>query len=371
MNDTVYRKLAEYLDSIPNGFPATQSGVEIKLLAKLFTPEQAALALDLKLIPEYPEQVASRTGRDPEQTAALLEEMSQRGLIRTKQAKDRTLYGLVPYVVGIFELQLEHMDEEFARLNEQYYREAFHNLLNMKPAIQRVVPIDQSIPLDIEVAHYERATTILADAASWGVLDCICRKQNQMLGQACSHPIDVCMIFSKRPNMFDDSSYIKALTREEALGVLRRAAEAGLVHTVRNAQKGTFYLCNCCTCGCSILRGVTEYGFLSAVAPSRFRVQVEEDACTGCELCVDRCQFHALSVSDGLCHVDERLCFGCGVCTMSCMDSALSLKPRPEQEVSQPPLSEYDWMMERAEARGLEQARLERVIGRYLEEKNA
>jgi hypothetical protein len=60
-DDPVYKQLAERLDTIPNGFPTTESGVELKLLAKLFTPEEAALTVQLKLTPESVEQIAERT----------------------------------------------------------------------------------------------------------------------------------------------------------------------------------------------------------------------------------------------------------------------------------------------------------------------
>ena len=36
MSDEIYRKLAKVLDTLPNGFPASESGVEIKLLKKIF-----------------------------------------------------------------------------------------------------------------------------------------------------------------------------------------------------------------------------------------------------------------------------------------------------------------------------------------------
>ena len=41
MIDTPYQRLAERLDALPNGFPPTADGVELRLLAKLFTPEEA------------------------------------------------------------------------------------------------------------------------------------------------------------------------------------------------------------------------------------------------------------------------------------------------------------------------------------------
>ena len=40
----IYRKLQEHLDKMPIGFPATESGVEIRILKHLFTPDEAELA---------------------------------------------------------------------------------------------------------------------------------------------------------------------------------------------------------------------------------------------------------------------------------------------------------------------------------------
>ncbi len=365
----VYKRLAQRLDTIPNGFPATESGVELKILAKLFAPEEAAVALRLKLTPELPEEIAERTGDSTQELEVVLSGMAGRGLIREKHSREKTSYGLMPFVVGIYELQLEHMDEEFARLFEDYYKEAFHRLLTVQPSVQRVIPVEQNVPADIEVMPYELASKLLGEAKSWGVMDCICRKQKKLIGEGCDHPLDVCMIFSKRPGTFDESEVVRALTEDEALGVLRRAEEAGLVHTVGNTQRGVFYVCNCCTCSCAILRGVAEYGIMGAVAPSGFQAHVDEALCTGCELCLDRCQFDALSVVDGCCKVDEQRCFGCGLCITACADEALSLVPRPADRVTPPPQSMPDWMKERAEVRELDMGQLEDVIGKLISKK--
>ena len=60
MSEDVYRRLAKRLDAIPNGFPATESGVELKLLAKIYTPDEAALTSQLKLLCEPPADIAAR-----------------------------------------------------------------------------------------------------------------------------------------------------------------------------------------------------------------------------------------------------------------------------------------------------------------------
>jgi electron transport complex protein RnfB len=360
----IYRRLARRLDEIPNGFPATESGAELRLLAELFAPDEAELALELKLTPEPVARIAKRAGADARGLDAKLSGMADRGLIRAKRRKERVAYGLIPFVVGIYELQLDHIDEKLARLFEEYYQEAFHKLLEVKPTMQRVIAVEQNVPVGIGVTPYEIASDLLGEAKSWGVMDCICRKQKKLVGQPCEHPVDVCMIFSRRPGAFDESESIRVLTKQEALDVLRRAEEAGLVHTVENVQRGAFYICNCCTCSCAILRGVAEYGMLGAVSPSGFRAALDERLCTGCELCIERCQFGALSVAENLCSIDEQRCFGCGLCVSACGDGALSLVRRPEDQVPEPPQAVSDWMMDRADARGLDRGRLLELIGR-------
>ena len=60
----VYEKLRERLDMFPQGFPKTQSGVEIQILEHLFTKEEANIALFLKPYPEPVSVVAERLNRD-------------------------------------------------------------------------------------------------------------------------------------------------------------------------------------------------------------------------------------------------------------------------------------------------------------------
>ncbi len=116
-----------------------------------------------------------------------------------------------------------------------------------------VIPVMESVRIDMEIHPYESAASIIDSAAAWGVLDCICRKQKALIGDPCEHPVDVCMALSARPGAFDNTPVVKAQTRVEALDTLQRAAQAGLVHSVSNSQSGVTYICNCCTCSCGIL----------------------------------------------------------------------------------------------------------------------
>ena len=79
MSDDSYRKLAKVLDTLPNGFPPTESGLEIRLLEKIFEPEEAELVCDLRLTFETPEQIAERTGRPLEGLKETLLSMWRKG----------------------------------------------------------------------------------------------------------------------------------------------------------------------------------------------------------------------------------------------------------------------------------------------------
>jgi electron transport complex protein RnfB len=353
MNENPYKLLAERLDALPNGFPPTDDGAELRLLAKLFSEEEAALAAQLRLTLETAAQIAARIGGDQKALRKQLKNMATRGLIAAGRTKGGLGYGLLPFAIGIYEMQFHTIDDELAQLFEDYYQKAFRQALTMQPPLTRVIPVGESIRMDVEVQPFESATDIVNNAQAWGVVDCICRTQQALIGEPCEHPLDVCMLLSETPGVFDGSSTVRSLTHGEAIATLQRAEDAGLVHTVSNNQQGMWFICNCCTCACAVLRGMADLGIANVIARSALVNQVDETLCTGCGLCVERCQFEALSLEDVV-SVDGIRCVGCGVCVSACPDEALSLVRRPDAEILPPPATEADWQAERAAARGLD-----------------
>ncbi|MHA1927378.1 MAG: ATP-binding protein, partial [Candidatus Thorarchaeota archaeon] len=320
----------------------------------IFTSQEADLASQMKLRGETVEEIAERLLRTTDGLEELLETMDKKGQIRAWNSSTGRRYALIPFAVGIYEEQLERMDPEFSKLVEKYFiKGRGKGLFDTEPAIFKVIPVNRSVETDLEVYPYQVAEDMVESAKSWGVRDCICKKQQSQLDNECKYPLSVCMIFSSKENAFDSSHLTKTITKEKSLQILREAEESGLVHCSMNIQEGHSYICNCCTCCCNVLRAVSVSGQPHAFVNSDYIMHVNADACTGCEACLERCQFEALSIPDDICEVEGEKCVGCGVCAVVCPTDALSLINR-EGERIRPPEKFMDWMTQKAISRNVD-----------------
>jgi electron transport complex protein RnfB len=351
--EDAYRKLARTLDRIPNGFPATSSGVELRLLARIFEPHEAETASAMHVSAEPASVIAGRLGMAPKAARRILKNMARRGQIRVERGDGELRFALMPFVVGFYEEQLPRIDEEMAELFEQYYQEALGGpLFTESPPIHRVIPVEQSVSLEVDVHPYERASQIVESAKAWGVRDCICRTQQRLVGRGCERLVAGCITLAPVPGAFDYSEVTKAITKDEALRILREAEEAGLVHSTGNYRDGIYYICNCCSCCCGVLRALADHPTPSEVVRSDFVAEVDADSCVACGQCVERCPMSAASISDNVSSIEPGRCIGCGLCAATCAVGAITLQRR-KGTPSELPASLDEWMQERARQRGL------------------
>jgi ferredoxin len=345
----VYEQLAEALNRLPNGFPRTPSNVEIRLLKKIFSSEEASLASQLGGSMESVKAIANRTGLPPKEAKTRLIEMSKRGLLWSHRKEGKLFFRLAPFVVGIYESQRESMDHELAHLVEDYMANGGAvGIMKPQPALHRVIPAQKAVKSEW-ILPYDDVKSILLNSKTFRLNDCICRMQQDHIGRRCDFPLRTCLSFSsveRQPSECD-------ISKEEALDFLDKAEEIGLVHTVSNVMEGLGYVCNCCGCCCGILRGITDWGIENSVACSNYYAVIDANECLGCGICRKRCQVHAISEKGGVSIVDRKKCIGCGLCVTGCPNGVAKLEKKPASEIVNPPADFEAWEHERLHNRGL------------------
>jgi ferredoxin len=353
MTTSIYQDLRRQLDQYSVGFPETASGIEIKILKRLFSEEEARLYLDLTMLLETPEAVAARTGRNEPETAARLEEMARKGLIFRLRSEQRVKYAAVPFVIGVFEFQLKTMDRELAEMVETYAQEGFMALAsgkNISPL--RTVPVNRSINVSWPVAPYADARKIIKSKSKIAVANCICRTQQELIGKGCDKPLEVCLMFGSHADFYVENGMGRYIGQEEALAILEKSEQAGLVNQPAS-MVNPGGMCNCCGDCCGVLRALKRGPRPAEMVFNDYQARVDEDLCTGCETCLDRCQMEAIAMTDTPCaRVDVERCIGCGLCVTTCPTGAMTLALKPEDQRRQPPASGREWMQQTAAVRG-------------------
>lgn len=339
MGTDVYTRLREFMDTLPAGFPASPSGVEIKILKRLFTPEQAELTMKLSREPEEVSAIAARIGMKGPELALKLEEMAQKGLIFRTREKDRVAYQAAQFLVGIYEFQLNRLDEEFCKLFEEYLPHIGTTLMAVKTKQLRVVPVESAVEAAPTVAAYNKIRELVKEQEIISLMQCICRQERGILGKPCTRPQETCLGFGAFGQFFIDNHLARAISKDEALRVLDQAEEAGLVLNPSNTQK-LEWLCCCCTCCCPTLKFVKMMPRPVDFVRSYFQAAIDANLCVACGECIERCQVAAIKEGEEFSEMIEGRCIGCGLCVSTCPVEAISLQPKPGMEAPPENLSE-------------------------------
>jgi len=354
MTNDVYRQLQERLDLFSMGFPATESGVEIKILKYLFTPADARMALFLTHQLETPEIIAGRINQTIEKTADHLDDMAERGLIFRVMKNDIRRYGAIAFVHGIFEFQVKTLKSDLAKMAGQYFKEAFDsNMQKSADYFLRVIPVNQSIDVTHNVAAYDDAVQILKTKDKIIVTDCICRKRTEMMDEGCNKIMEACFMFGTMGQYYLDRDMGRQIPLDEAIEILEKCREQGLVTQPATSQNPSG-MCNCCGDCCGVLKAINQHPHPASIVFSNHLITSDKNACIGCEACLERCQMDALALDEeGLIHISEKRCIGCGLCVSTCPTGALILVDKPEKELRLPPETTGAQMMQMARKRGL------------------
>jgi len=345
MGEDTYERLREHLDSFPGGCPETESGVEIKILKKLFTPQEAEMAIYLILGPEPVSAIAGRLGMEELKAAELLESMAKKGLIYRIRAREDVFYMANMFVIGIYEFSINILDRELAEMMEEYLPR-----LTRVPKQVRVVPVGAAVDTTPSIASYDSVRELVRSQKVAAVAPCICRKEKGLLGHDCSRPLETCLIFGMAAQYYIENGIGREITIEEALDVLNLAEESALVLMPNNAAD-IMNICCCCSCCCGVLRVLSSLERPADEVQTTFQASIDPDLCAACGTCIERCQIEAINEGDVFMEVDKARCIGCGLCLPTCPEEAISLVQRTG--VEPPPSNIVETRMKISQELGL------------------
>ncbi len=328
--EDVFKRLAYQLDQLPGGFPPSKTGADIRILQNLFTPEEAELALKLTLNREDAKTIAERAGLSVAETEKRLEEMAYKGLIFSVYPPNSpALYQAVPYIVGIWEFQVNRFTTDFLREMGEWRTTQVPRPLPVGAGQMRTIPIGKRIPAQLEVLPWEKIDELIKSEDRFSVAPCICSRVAKIAGASCNAPEEVCLGFGDWADYYVRTGRGRRIERMEVEQILKKADEFNLVLQPSNSQHAEFICCCCGDC-CGALKAAKNHPRPAEVISSGFVASFEADKCEGCQTCLERCQMQALSADGEKVSLKAERCIGCGLCTSICPSDALTLQRRPD-----------------------------------------
>ncbi len=338
----IHERLRDRLERMATGFPPTANGVEIKILRQLFSEEDADMFLKMDSRPETVQQAALRFGSDIRDVAFKLEDMARRGLIFRIHEDETVRYFPVPFIVGIYEFQLNNLNMPLLKDISEYYLTGlgatFHG---QKTPHLRSIPINADIVSDYPIAPYDDAVSIITSKSRIAVAECFCRKAVHMYGKTCSHPAETCLQFETFADYYVENGMARFISTDEALAILKRSEEEGLVLHILNSQK-VEAMCACCSCCCGMLISLKLFPAPARAVKSNYVCLFDEVLCTLCGLCAKRCTVGAFKMKEERIEFHADRCIGCGLCVTTCPAEALKLEKKAEGSLYKPPATVFD-----------------------------
>ncbi len=304
------------------------------LLCVQFTPEEADVAIKVGFDGGKIEQVQQKVGMEKGKLKKVLNTMADKGTMWIDPGVDDPTYktiglagpGLVE-TAGWGNIRFPHSVELMKKLH--YFELDFAR--NWLPAVgvpvARVWLTPAALPADAKPE--ENVAEQIKKSAPYGISTCSCRLPHWIAdpGNHCTFPLETCMFMGKMTKWGLEHGMCREITYEEALDILRRSNEAGLVHTYDPND----FICNCCNDCCVLLMGQYTTG-AQILQPSEFMPVIDEAECTACGTCADRCPMDAITIEE-VAEVNLDKCLGCGVCFPTCPSEAIHFERRPPVKV--------------------------------------
>jgi len=280
--------------------------------------------------------------------------MAAQGLVFRLERKGQIKYGAIPFVHGLFEFQVNRLGKEMADLVEEYFDSGFKaSMAKNASGFLRTIPVQKSIDTTQNIAAFDDAVEILKTKSLIVVADCICRTHQNILDKGCNKLLEACFMFGSMAQYYLDHNMGRQVSIKEGTDILTRAQEQGLVTQPATAQNPAG-MCNCCGDCCGVLSALNATPNPADLVFTNHTAEVEKADCTGCEICLDRCQMTAIQIDDSDCAViNPDRCIGCGLCVTTCPTIAISLISKSDEKRLTPPATSAEQMMSLAKNRGV------------------
>ncbi|MCJ7605756.1 MAG: 4Fe-4S binding protein [Dehalococcoidales bacterium] len=341
-----YRRLQQHLDTGPVGYPATGSGIDIRLLEQLFTPEEAQLAVHLSTIKLEPAgrmyRRVKRSGRklNHVELQAILDRMACQGTILVyREGFNENRYKNAGVTAGgIVDFQVDRLTKELVDTFHEYHTERFAEaeMTGRRGVPQlRTVPVAESIPLPEKhlVATYDDVRHLVAQAPGpLAVANCVCRQTKDIQNKPCGYSDirETCLqIGPDHARQYVEMGIARYIEKDEACAILDRAQEAGFILQPENSLKPETICCCCGDC-CGLLSAVIKSPRPADMYASNYFATVDSSYCNGCGICEERCQMKARAVVYGVATINFDRCIGCGNCVVTCTSGASKLQRKAE-----------------------------------------
>ncbi len=345
----VYRRLQQHLDAGPEGFPATRSGLDLRLLEVLFTPEEARIALLLSTMKLEPAATLYRRARregfdlSAEAFQESLDRMFRKGtiLVYREGFKEPRYKNAGVGAGGIIDFQVDRLTPELLDIYHRYQQErAAEARPSGPPGVLplRTVPVAESLPAAGKhaVATYDDIRRLIAETPGpLAVTNCICRQMKDIEGTPCAATDlrETCLqLGPDHARQYVEMGIARYIDREEANAILDRAQEAGLILQPENSLTPEAICCCCADC-CMLLSKIINTPRPAELYASNYFAVVDTARCNGCGVCVARCQLQARAVASGVATTNLDRCIGCGNCVITCPTGATTLQRKPALQV--------------------------------------
>jgi NAD-dependent dihydropyrimidine dehydrogenase PreA subunit len=336
----VYVQLQKHLDEQTFGYPATKSGVEIRLLKHFFSPREAMIATCLTYKFEPLKALFERAGHlvgSMEELKEQLDQMEKKGCVELKIKNGSPYYANSPLVVGMYEAQLDKLTPEFIKNFDEYTEDKKFGIafLGTKLPQMRTIPIAKSIQPRHNVSTFDEVKMLLQQAEPpFVIFECICRKKMKLEGEPCrvTDREETCFVVGSMAQSVLRRGIGREITLDESLSILEKNQKQGLVMQPSNSEKAEF-ICSCCGCCCGMLKMHKTLPIPVDFWATNFFAKIDPETCDGCGNCEKRCQVGAATLSNEtqLAAIDLNRCIGCGLCVPTCPKNALSLEKKHRQ----------------------------------------